>query len=241
MHKHHGRHNDPSHHAHILMYGTRGRHADGGAAAPSGNMAPNTPKYGTPHYKHGGKAHRRHHADGDMTGVSPVTGERSPDTIARRRGGRACHAAGDVVATPYRRGGKSRCHHADGDMINHSYGDKVEAMRRGGFKKKGRKHHDAGDLVATSSPQSPQQAPQPSQQNFNMSPEQFSQMMQQYKKNQSDASLQAMRNRPAPPERREPLKFWGHYARGGVGKVRKGMLSPNGKILKSYNRTHRPS
>jgi hypothetical protein len=181
------------------MYGTRGRHADGGSAAPSGNMAPNMPKYGAPHYKHGGKTHRRHHAEGDMTGVSPITGERSPDTIARRRGGRACHAAGDIVATPYRRGGKTHRSH-------HEEGSEVEAMHRGGLKK-GRKHHNAGNVVNNSAA-----------------------TMQVPPGAMSGSGVSSYLNGP-----RKGL------ARGGAGKVRKGMLSPSGKIINSYNRTRRPN
>jgi hypothetical protein len=73
----------------------------------------------TSHYSNGGETHRHRHAEGDMTGVSPITGERSSDIIAKRKGGRACHAEGDIVAKPYSRGGHShrrRHRHADGDM-----------------------------------------------------------------------------------------------------------------------------
>jgi len=118
MHNHRGRPTDTSHFVHILM---RGHHASGGAA-PVAAMGPsrgNTPD-NTSRYRKGGKTHRRHHADGDMTGVSPITGERSPDVLAKRKGGRACHAEGDMVATPQKRGGSShrkRSRHAMGDRI----------------------------------------------------------------------------------------------------------------------------
>src|SRR5271170_113150 len=130
MHKHHGRHNDPTHHAHILMYGSRKSHADGGATI--GNMGSNTP-----HYKRGG---RSRHAEGDMVGTNPITGMKSPDVIERRRGGRACHAEGDTVAVPYRHGGKTRRRHrADGDEVEtmpkmtggracHGFGDFVRGV-----------------------------------------------------------------------------------------------------------------
>jgi len=136
MHKHHGRHNDPTHHAHILMYGSRKSHADGGVTL--GNMASNTP-----HYKRGG---RSRHAEGDMVGTNPITGQKSPDVIERRRGGRACHAEGDTVAVPYRHGGKThRRHRADGDEVEtmpkmrggracHNWGDFVHDVRNIGSK-----------------------------------------------------------------------------------------------------------
>jgi hypothetical protein len=139
MNKHHGRHNDSTHYAHILMYGSRGHHAMGGPAM--GNMTTNMSQY-----KKGGATHRRRHrhAEGDMAGVSPITGQKSPDMQApntpmeRRRGGRACHAEGDTVATPYRHGGKPhhmrRGRHAEGEMAEkrkggracHGWGDFVE-------------------------------------------------------------------------------------------------------------------
>jgi hypothetical protein len=107
MNKHHGRHNDPTHHANILM---RGHHAAGGGAAPAagGYSSMGTMGSNMPHYKKGGASHRKRHrhADGDScTGVSPITGKRSPDLVMKYKGGRACHAAGDTVAKPYRYGG----------------------------------------------------------------------------------------------------------------------------------------
>jgi hypothetical protein len=119
MHKHHGRHHDRTHHAHLLMFGPSRNRAGGG---PASNSMPSN----TPIYKKGGKTrhHRRHHDDGGLTGVSPITGMRSPDIVEKRHGGsmhRARHAEGDVVAVPYRRGGKPSHHrkrHADGDGVS---------------------------------------------------------------------------------------------------------------------------
>lgn len=100
-------------HTRMLMYGHH--HASGGAS--------NTMSGNTPIYKKGGNTHKRrsHHADGDLTGVNPITGTRSPDILERKRGGRACHAEGDVVATPLKKGGKPahrRRKKAEGDSIS---------------------------------------------------------------------------------------------------------------------------
>lgn len=214
MNKHHGRHGDATHFAHILMHGhSRNHHAMGGSEmGATGNMASNTSQY-----KRGG---RTHHAEGD--GVSPVTGTRSPDIVARKKGGRACHAEGDIVATPYKRGGKThhkkRKHHAEGDGIrsftvktpfmkkgghrkrrHHDEGDEVEAMSHGGRKKKkvGRERHDFGDTVGNILSGIAQSAPM---------------WLPMILKEGGPAKLAA----------------------GGVGKVRKGMLSKNGKIINHH-------
>ncbi len=219
MHKHHGRHNDASHHAHILMYGSRESHAGGGAAA--GNMVSNTSSY-----KGGGHPHRKRHAEGDMAGKSPITGTRSPDIIARSRGGRTCHAEGDTVAVPYRRGGKPHRHrHAEGEMAElskhdeskadggaaalrrgggahhhrhrHAKGEMAELMARGGHKKKtvGREHHSfgqtAGNIVGKILP-----------------------FLPMLLKEGGSTDMEPMR-----------------LAAGGVGKLRKGMITKSGKIL----------
>jgi len=142
MHKHHGRHNDPTHHAHILMYG-RSAHAEGGSAP--GNMASNIPTY-----RHGGKTHRKHHAEGDAVGTNPITGMKSPDVIERRKGGRACHAEGDTVAVPYRGGGKThhkRRHHADGEMAEmKADGGEAALLRRGGGTHQRRRRASEGGM-----------------------------------------------------------------------------------------------
>lgn len=160
MHKH----PNPSHHSNILMFGHRGHHADGGL---SSNSMPSNPS----HYKKGGKTHhRRHHAEGE--GVNPVTGVKTPalaDNITeKRKGGRACHAEGDMIR-PYRHGGKTRKRHADGDEIQgqkieamqpmramhrtgllgrtmQAEGGKTEALRRGGRTHRRRHHHEEGGI-----------------------------------------------------------------------------------------------
>lgn len=151
MHNH--GHSGSREHVHKLMRGMH--HALGGPATAAGHtMGPNTPNY-MPGVKKGGgvsrhRHHRRHHAEGE--GVNPVTGDKLSPTIAKYRGGRACHAEGDIVATPMRKGGKSRHHrrhHADGgmeamhagpwmNMPNPMYkaeGGKTEGMRKGGCSK----------------------------------------------------------------------------------------------------------
>jgi hypothetical protein len=221
MHKHHGRHNDPTHHAHILMYGHRSHHAAGGAAP--GNMPSNTPTY-----KKGGHPHRKRHAEGDMAGTNPITGTRSPDIIAKRKGGRACHAEGDVVAQPYGHGGKTHRHHkrrrhAEGEEVEqkhsdggaaallrhggpsrhrrrHAEGDRTEMMARGGCKKKslGREHHDFGDVIGKIAGVAGNLLP----------------LLPMFLEEGGSA---------------KPRKL----AAGGAGKIRKGMLSKSGKILKA--------
>jgi hypothetical protein len=151
MHKHHGNHSNPTHHANILMYGHKGTHK-----ALGGPMMSNSSQY-----KKGGKAHRRrHHDEGGSTGVNPVTGMKTPslgdNIMEKRRGGRACHAEGDTIK-PLRRGGKAhRKHHDDGGGIEGMHamhnlygpwpgkaeGGKTEPLKRGG--KAHRKHRSLG-------------------------------------------------------------------------------------------------
>src|ERR1700735_5909535 len=88
---------DSSHHANVMM-------RSGGGPTP-GNMGSNMP-----HFRKGGRTHRRHHDEGG--GINPVTGDKqTPQAIAKYRGGRACHAEGDIVPTPMRPGGSSRKKH----------------------------------------------------------------------------------------------------------------------------------
>ena len=215
MHKHHGRHNDPTHHAHILMYG-RSAHAEGGSAP--GNMASNIPTY-----RHGGHPHRKRHAEGDAVGTNPITGMKSPDVIERRKGGRACHAEGDTVAVPYRHGGKThhrRRHHAEGEMAemkadggaaallrrgggahrrrHHAKGEMAEMMSHGGCKKKslGRERHSFGDFIGKVGNVASNLLP----------------LLPLFLKEGGEATK---------------------LAAGGAGKMRKGMLTKAGKVLKA--------
>jgi len=151
--KHHT--GNPSH----LSVLFRGSHRAMGGGLP-GNMPSNGSLY-----KKGGNTHREHHAEGE--GVSPVTGDRVPSietkTIQRSRGGRMCHAEGDMVEDKMRHGGRKKKRHrrADGGMeamhespmermgmngrgIRNSMnggpfyaeGGKTETLRRGGKKRK---------------------------------------------------------------------------------------------------------
>jgi len=149
MHKHHGNHHNPNHHAQILM---RGHHAGGDAV---GNMPGNNSPFA---FKKGGKPHKRRcHAEGGETGVNPVTGMKSPDVIARKRGGRACHAEGDTVAM--RHGGHprhhKRSHHAEGgseDERIYSEGGKTKLKKGGHAKHRHRHHHADGDMAELAVP-----------------------------------------------------------------------------------------
>lgn len=116
MHNHKGRHTDKSHFVHLLMRASGGAAAPAASAPSRGNMPDNINPY-----RKGGSSHRKrkHRDDGGLTGVSPITGTKSPDILPKKKGGRACHAEGDTVATPQKRGGSShkRKRHAFGDRI----------------------------------------------------------------------------------------------------------------------------
>lgn len=146
----HGRHGDPTHFAQIFMRGHGKKHAEGGPEMGRlGNMPVNTS-----HYKKGGKTHRRsRHAEGEA--ISPITGTKSDDIIARRKGGRACHAEGDIIAKPYRKGGdthKKRRRHAEGGPESEASMEKPmpakeSMLSRGGKTHRKRRRHDEGDKV----------------------------------------------------------------------------------------------
>lgn len=236
MHKHHGRHNDPTHHAYIMMHGGSKKYAAGGG--PSNTMSGNTPIY-----KKGGKAHRAHHDAGDM--VNPVTGTTSPDILARRKGGRACHAEGDVVATPLKKGGKPahrRRKKAEGDEVRSftamaprlglsrtlsEGGDAKEALKRGGkAHHKKRKHHSEGDEVETMS-HGGRKKKKVGREHHN-----FGDDVGDFFKNALNTAVST-----APMWLPALLKEGGtaetKLAEGGVGKIRRGMMSKKGKILKA--------
>jgi len=210
-------------HTRILM---RGHHAAGGVS--------NTMPSNTPIYKKGGSTHkkRRHHAEGDLTGVNPITGTRSPDIIAKKRGGpayrrnRACHAEGDVVATPYKRGGKThrhRKHHADGGiesmMVRRPMlGRDLIGAKKGGSLHKKRKRHAEGDEVEKMSHGGHKKK-----------------KIVREKHNFGDTVGDIFSGiaKTAPMWLPLILKEGGpaKLAAGGVGKIRRGMMSKSGKIL----------
>jgi hypothetical protein len=222
MNKHHGRHGDSSHFAQIFMHGYSKHHAGGGPAmGVAGNMPSNTSRY-----RKGGKAHHRsHHAEGG--GANPITGTSSPDIVAKRKGGRACHAEGDIVATPYRHGGKPhhkhhhhRKHHAEGDGIR-SFTAKTPLMRHGGHRK--RSHHDDGDQVEMMSHGGRKKKIGREHHDFG----------------DTVGNILSGIAQSAPMWLPMLLSEGGSastnkLAAGGAGKVRKGMLSKSGKIIKNY-------
>lgn len=250
MNKQHG--HLPSH-TRMLMYGHH--HASGGAS--------NTMSGNTPIYKKGGTTHKRrsHHADGDLTGVNPITGSRSPDILERKRGGRACHAEGDIVATPLKKGGKTRHHRrrkAEGDSIMdagpwksnavlsgiasrfpkgafnampgsmkgaYAKGGSTEALKHGGkAHHKRRKHHDEGDEVETMS-HGGRKKKKVRREHHNFGDDVLGFL--------KDAGGMALQTAPMwlPALLAEGGSASPKLAAGGVGKMRKGMLSKSGKIL----------
>jgi hypothetical protein len=154
--------------AHRMMTGHRAT----GGSAPSSNM-PINPS----HYRTGGHPHkhrmRHRHAEGGPEGVNPVTGTKvsSMETkmMGKYKGGRTCHAEGDTVPMPHKRGGSMhRKRHAEGDeirsMIQRSnpllngifrgygktpmYKEGGETMKHGGHKHHSRRRHADGDEVS---------------------------------------------------------------------------------------------
>lgn len=219
MNKHRG--HIPSHTL-ILM---RGHRSSGGAT--------NTMSGNTPIYKKGGSLHRKHrshHAEGDLTGINPITGTKSPDILEKKRGGpayrrnRACHAEGDVVATPYRRGGKThphRKHHAAGDIESLTrrplFGMDDKYARKGGsMHHKHRKHHAEGDLEKMSHGGRKKKAIRRQHRDFGG-----------FINDALNAAGMIAPFLPLILKEGGPAKL----AAGGVGKIRRGMMSKSGKIL----------
>lgn len=153
--------------AHRMMTGHRAT----GGPAPSSNM-PINPS----HYRTGGHPHkhrmRHRHAEGGPEGVNPVTGTKvsSMETkmMGKYKGGRTCHAEGDTVPMPHKRGGSMhRKRHAEGDEIRSMmpkyngmmnavwnrgktpmYKEGGETMKHGGHKHHSRRRHAEGDEVS---------------------------------------------------------------------------------------------
>lgn len=171
--KHHSSNRSP---AEILMYG---HHRASGGSTTMGSMA--SMPSNEPHFKKGGSGHpkpymrngRSCHAEGDTVGMNPVNGYEYPESPENKRRGGSLHkrkhradggdmegyaegdsvyAEGDSVeAVPYRKGGRThsrRRHHAEGgDAFNEGGdvyaegGDTSDHLRRGG---RARRHHAEG-------------------------------------------------------------------------------------------------
>lgn len=115
--------------SHVLEYFLKhgGHHAEGDSV---GNMGNNMPKY--PTFRRGGHPHhkRSKHAEGDRVEFNPVTREKANPSLSQprnlRRGGRSCHAEGDIVteskenAMSRKHGGsthRKHRHHFKGDSV----------------------------------------------------------------------------------------------------------------------------